>query len=157
MPPNTRDREVILTYAQHMAFKLGTRMRKHQMEAKTYWMGLRTELGWIGQKARLPLFSDDQRKIYQLFQEVIQLHWQGEGVSQIQLTALDPRPAAMQLDLFASNSAEQQMQARLHSALDNINQRYGAATLLPARLLNRSDMPNVIAPAWKPDGLRQTI
>jgi DNA polymerase-4 len=127
------------------------------MEAKTYWMGLRTELGWIGQKARLPLFSDDQRKIYQLFQEVIQLHWQGEGVSQIQLTALDPRPAAMQLDLFASSSAEQQMQTRLHSALDNINQRYGAATLLPARLLNRSDMPNVIAPAWKPDGLRQTI
>ena len=157
MPPNTRDREVILTYAQHMAFKLGTRMRKHQIEAKTYWMGLRTELGWIGQKARLPLFSDDQRKIYQLFHEVIQLHWQGEGVSQIQLTALDPRPAAMQLDLFASNSAEQQMQARLHGALDNINQRYGAATLLPARLLNRSDMPNVIAPAWKPDGLRQTI
>lgn len=157
MPPNTRSREVILTYAQHMAFKVGTRMRKHQLEARTYSIGLRTELGWIGQKARLALFSDDQRKIFQLCREVIQLHWQGESVRQIQVTALDPQPAAMQLDLFASSSAEQQMQTRLHSAMDNINQRYGAFTLSPARLLDRSDMPNVIAPAWKPDGLRQTI
>jgi DNA polymerase-4 len=157
MPPNTRDREVILTYAQHMAFKVGTRMRKHQLEARSYWLGLKTEFGWLGEKTRLPLFSDDQNKIYQLCSKIIALHWQGEGVWQIQLTALDPRPATMQLDLFASSAAEQQMQSRLHSAMDNINQRYGAFTLSPARLLNRSDMPNVIAPAWKPDGLRQTI
>lgn len=157
MPPNTRDREVILTYAQHMAFKVGTRMRQHQLEARTYWVGLKTEFGWIGQKARLALFGDDPRKIFQLCREVIQLHWRGEGVWQIQVTALDPQPTAMQLDLFATSAAEQQMQARLYSAMDSINQRYGAFTLSPARLLNRSDMPNVIAPAWKPDGLRQTI
>ncbi len=157
MPPDTRSRDVILTYAQHMAFKVGTRMRKHQLEARTFSIGLKTEFGWIGQKARLALFSDDQRKIYQLCREVIQAHWQGESVWQIQVTALDPQPAAMQLDLFAASAAEQQMQARLHLAMDGINQRYGALTLSPARLLGRSDMPNVIAPAWKPNGLRQTI
>jgi DNA polymerase-4 len=157
MPPNTRSREVVLTYAQHMAFKVGVRMRKHQLEARSYWIGLKTEFGWVGAKARLSLYSHDERKIFQLCREVIELHWRGEGVWQIQVTALDPRPMAMQLDLFASTSAEQQMQSRLHTAMDSINQRYGAFTLSPARLLNRSDMPNVIAPAWKPDGLRQTI
>ena len=34
---------------------------------------------------------------------------------------------------------------------------YGEFALAPARLLNRSSMPNVIAPAWKPYGHRQTL
>jgi len=41
--------------------------------------------------------------------------------------------------------------------MDAINQRYGEFALAPARLLNRSDMPNVIAPAWKPHGHRRTV
>ena len=43
------------------------------------------------------------------------------------------------------------------AAMDRINNRYGEFALTPARLLNRSTMPNVIAPAWKPFGHRQTI
>jgi DNA polymerase-4 len=45
----------------------------------------------------------------------------------------------------------------VNAAVDDINQRYGEFTLAPARLLQRSSMPNVIAPAWKPSGLRKTI
>jgi DNA polymerase-4 len=41
--------------------------------------------------------------------------------------------------------------------MDAINQRYGEFALTPARLLNRSSMPNVIAPAWKPFGHRKTV
>lgn len=44
-----------------------------------------------------------------------------------------------------------------NAAMDRINNRYGEFTLAPARLLNLSKMPNVIAPAWKPSGHRQTI
>ncbi len=62
----------------------------------------------------------------------------------------------MQMDLF-STQAEDTTRQQLNCAMDSINERYGELTLSPARLLNRSDMPNVIAPAWKPDGLRQTI
>ena len=47
--------------------------------------------------------------------------------------------------------------AATNATMDNINNRYGEFTLAPARLLNRSTMPNVIAPAWKPYGHRQTI
>jgi len=46
---------------------------------------------------------------------------------------------------------------QLDQAVDAINDRYGELTLAPALLLNRSTMPNVIAPAWKPTGHRQTI
>ena len=41
--------------------------------------------------------------------------------------------------------------------MDLINERFGEFKVAPAMLLNRSDMPNVIAPAWKPYGHRQTI
>ena len=156
MPPNTRDRSTILTYLQHMCSKVGTRMRRHDMEAKTFWIGFRSQHGWRGSKTRLSEFSNDQQQIYQLGRLILEMHWQGEGIHQLQVTALDPRPAAMQLDLFSAKT-EEKMHAQLNITIDRINERYGELALSPARLLNKSDMPNVIAPAWKPDGLRQTI
>jgi DNA polymerase-4 len=45
----------------------------------------------------------------------------------------------------------------LYSTLDEINDRYGEFTIAPAQMLHRSKMPNVISPAWKPYGHRQTI
>ena len=156
MPPNTRNRDVLLTYLQHMCSKVGARMRRHEMEARTFWVGLRIEGGWLGNKSQLAEFSNDQQKIYQLGRRIIDLYWKGEGIHQIQVTALDPRPAAMQMDLFSTQEEEKSHQ-QLNSAMDSINERYGELTLSPARLLNRSEIPNVIAPAWKPDGLRQTI
>ncbi len=157
MPPGTTSRNVILTYLQHMCSKVGARMRQHHMEARCYWIALKSETGWIGAKARLPVYSNDHRKLFRLGRQIIHSHWRGEGVRQIQVTALDPRPAALQMDMFAAADEADRQRQRLYQAMDGINQRYGQFTLSPARLLNRSDMPNVIAPAWKPDGLRQTI
>jgi DNA polymerase-4 len=82
--------------------------------------------------------------------------WSGEGVSQVQVTALDPRPAEGQMQLFAE-AVQDPRRTRANIVMDAINRRYGEFTLAPARLLDRSDMPNVIAPAWKPSGHRQTI
>ena len=157
MPPGTTSREVILTYLQHMCSKVGARMRKHHMEARTYRVALKSETGWLGAKARLDVFSNDHRKLFRLGKQVIATHWRGEGVRQIQVTALDPQPEAMQLDMFTLDDEARKQKQRLNNAMDSINTRYGQLTLSPARLLNRSDMPNVIAPAWKPEGLRQTI
>lgn len=157
MPPDTKDYNTILTYCQHMSYKVGSRMRRYDLEAKTYWTGLRTTYGWIGEKTRLPLYSNDHRKIFKLCKSVIKNNWKGEGVNQIQITALDPQPMSMQLDMFDTDYESQQQSRQLNFALDKINQRYGEFTVSPARLLKRSEMPNVIAPAWKPDGLRQTV
>jgi len=156
LPPDTRDRNTLLTYLQHMCSKVGTRMRRHEMEAKTFWIGLRTDNGWLGSKSRLGEFSNDQQKIYRLGRTVLDLNWQGEGIHQVQVTALDPQPVSLQMDMLSTQKDEKHRQ-QLNCTMDNINERYGEMVLSPARLLNRSDMPNVIAPAWKPDGLRQTI
>ncbi len=157
MPPNTRNRNQILTYLQHMCSKVGARLRRHDFEARTFWVGLRTEFGWIGDKVYLAGFSNDHRYIYNTCRFTLELAWCGEGVHQIQVTALDPRPAAMQLDMFGGSLEKIELQKQLNRTMDQINSRYGEFTLSPARLLDRSDMPNVIAPAWKPEGHRQTI
>ena len=81
-------------------------------------------------------------------------YWRGEGVYQVQVTALDPRPTNQQLELFTQTKSQKK---DLCMAIDEVNQRYGEFSISPARLLNRSKMPNVIAPAWKPFGHRQTI
>lgn len=157
MPPNTRDRQIILTYLQHMCSKVGARLRRHDFEARTFWFGLRSQHDWLGEKIRLESFSDDHQQLYrQCLQRLTQI-WHGEGVWQIQITALDPRPAGMQDDLFATHPEQAMRDKQLHIAMDSINQRYGEFTLSSARLLNRSDMPNVIAPAWKPSGHRRTV
>ena len=82
-------------------------------------------------------------------------HWRGEGILQVQITALDPIPVDGLLELFAE-LATSEHHAR-NQAMDSVNARYGEPTLAPARLLKRSSRPNVILPAWKPHGPRQSI
>lgn len=154
VPPNTRDRELLLTYLLHMSEKLGARLRRHGFTAKYYFIGLRTRDGWVGDKLRLTAPGDDGGAIFQLCRFVMENLWHGEGVHQVQVTALDPQPGRRQMELFGRHD---ETQDQVNAVMDQVNRRYGEFALAPATLLKRSDMPNVIAPAWKPHGHRQTL
>ncbi len=154
VPPNTRDNEVLLTYFRHMSEKLASRLRHHDMQAQHFYIGLKTSEVWLSIKLRLAHPDNDASAIFKLCRYLMINRWQQQGVFQIQVTALDPQPTDQQLELFTPQREEQQQR---NAIMDSINQRFGEFSLTPARLLNRSDMPNVIAPTWKPDGHRQTI
>jgi DNA polymerase-4 len=154
VPPDTRSRQVLLIYLQHMSEKVAARLRRHDMQAQKFFIGLLTRDGWVGDKLQNVMPTNDGLLIFKLGKKVLQTNWQGEGVHQVQVTALDPQPAAVQLELFAEPLADHSGSNRV---MDAINQRYGEFALTPARLLNRSSMPNVIAPAWKPFGHRKTV
>ncbi len=154
VPPNTRDRELLLTYLLHMSEKVGARLRRHGLQATTFFIGLRTVEGWLGGKRRCALPTDDGRRIMTLCQSVLRENWVGQGVHQVQVTALGPIEAGKQGELF---DAMDETRGELNAVMDEVNRRYGEFALAPARLLGRSSMPNVIAPAWKPHGHRQTI
>lgn len=98
--------------------------------------------------------TSDSKDIFQLASFLIMQHWQGEPVSQIQVTALDPMDSGFQTDFFEKNDPKRE---QLYSVIDQINDRYGEFTIAPLPMLHRSKMPNVISPAWKPYGHRQTI
>ena len=92
--------------------------------------------------------------IFALCRRALDEAWEGEGIHQVQVTALDPRPSSQQIEMFAPNRDRRRL---LHAAIDRVNDRFGSLALAPARLLGRSDMPDVIAPAWKPTGHRRTV
>ena len=153
MPPNTTDKDIILTYLLHMSEKVAARLRRHHLQAHHFYVGLNAANGWLTQKPRLANPTQDERLIYGLCKTFLNREWQGDGIHQVQVTALNPHSVIGQLTLFDNNTDT----TTHHKVMDNINQRYGELCLAPARLLNRSSMPNVIAPAWKPFGHRQTI
>jgi len=155
IPPNTKDQQLILTYLLHMSEKLGARLRQHAMVAKTFSLGLCAADAWLGLKMQTPLPIDDGQIIYGLCKEVLDTCWRGEGIYQVHVGALDPRAKDSQLELFSEVGLPDHSIA--NQIIDRINQRYGEFTVAPARLLNRSTMPNVIAPSWKPFGHRETI
>jgi DNA polymerase-4 len=154
MPPATRDHEVIVMYLEHMAFKVAVRLRRYNLVAQVFSIGLNTDLGWIGNKYRTEIPTNDSRPLIVLCQRMLAEHWQGQGVHQVHVCALDPRDVTAQPDMFAPGDPKREA---LNKAMDKINAKYGEFTLAPALLLNRSSMPNVISPAWKPFGHRQTI
>jgi len=154
MPPDTRDRELIRIWLLHMSTRVGARLRKHRLQATTFFIGLRTREGWVGGQLRCALPTDDGGVIMSLCYRVMEEIWAGQGVHQVQVTALDPVETGNQVDMFAVEDA---VQREVNAVMDAVNQRYGELVLSPARLLHRSTMPNVIAPAWKPFGHRQTI
>jgi len=155
MPPQTKDLTTILTYFQHMSEKVAARLRKHHFKASHFYIGLKTEQGWLQTKAKLSQATDDGQTLFTQCRQFTMKHWQGQGVWQVQVTALNPN-CEQQADLFAETDHKQQRE-KLNIAIDEINQRYGEFAVAPSRLIDRSAMPNVIAPSWKPTGHRKTI
>lgn len=155
MPPETTDSLTILTYLQHMSEKVAVRLRRYYFQARWFFIGLKTARGWLKQQCTSSLYTDDGQVIYQLCRAFVDQCWRGEGVWQVQVTALSPQQG-QQGDLFAATEVMENRE-QINQAMDRINQRFGELTLAPARLLGRSQMPNVIAPAWQPNGHRKTI
>ncbi len=160
VPPNTTDKTILLTYLLHMSEKVAARLRKHDMQAKQFFIGLlvlNKQLNsreWLGGKFKTALPTNNGQTIFNLCRNVLNKHWQQQGVHQVQVTALKPTASNQQYEMFYPQPTQQD---ECNKVMDCINNQYGEFTLAPARLLNRSSMPNVIAPAWKPFGHRKTV
>ena len=154
MPPGTKDREVILMYLEHMSFKVAVRLRRYNLAAQVFSIGLNSDFGWIGSKYRTEIPTNDSRPLVVLCHSMVAEHWRGQGVHQVHVAALDPRTVSAQPDMFSLAAPRRDA---LNKTMDAINAKYGEFTVSPARLVDRSSMPNVISPAWKPFGHRQTI
>lgn len=155
MPPNTTSDTIVDAFLMHMCEKLGARLRQHQFHAQHFFAGLlNNDIGWFGGTGKSIQATNDSREIFQLASFLIHQYWHGEPVCQIQVTAIDPHEGSLQIDFF---TAINEKRNSLFKVLDEINNRYGEFAIAPAPLLYRSQMPNVIAPAWKPYGHRQTI
>lgn len=155
LPPKTKSREVLLIYFQHMAEKVGSRLRKHHYIAEEFYIAFRSEDDWIGSKMKLEQATNDGAKIYALCKAFVMAHYAGRICRQVTVTALNPSHHK-QTDLFIDSQQDEKRKA-LNQTIDSINERFGEFTVAPLQMLGRSKMPNVIAPAWKPSGHRRFI
>lgn len=156
MPPNSKGRDILLTYFQHMAEKVGARLRRFGFQSADFFVGIKTrERGYIATKIKLDHPTDDGGLIFKVCLEFVRSTYQQEICRQVQIIAMNP-VSTVQLELFSDNGVKQK-RSELNSAVDAINDRYGEFTVAPTRVIGRSEMPNVIAPAWKPEGHRKTI
>jgi DNA polymerase-4 len=187
LPPRTATARVIEIYLRHMCEKVAARLRRYDMQAGRLYLGLRLETPCkssptrsarsscdnenIGQLFTLPYGPPDGRRLFELAQKFLRHRWHGAAVTHVQVTALHLRSTSGQLELFSTadvqgctsvagagyaGASDTRVLSRF-STIDRINARYGEFTVAPATLLERSTMPNVIAPAWRPDGHRQHI
>ena len=154
IPPDTQSAELLYIFYMHMSEKVGRRLRKNDLQAQTFAIGLRTVLGWEGVKCKTQLATDDGGEVFELCRAFLEQCWSGSGGFQVQVTALDPQPKSRQGDLFDQPDTQHE---QVNQVIDQINIRYGEWAIFRAPLVRRSDMPNVIAPAWKPYGHRESI
>jgi DNA polymerase-4 len=96
----------------------------------------------------------DGRRFFEPARTLFRECWHGEAVTQVQVTATHLHNTSGQLELFTPDEVRA---IQRFAAIDHINRKYGEFTVAPATILGRSSMPNVIAPAWRPDGHRQHI
>lgn len=156
LPPRTTSQQVVETYLRHMCEKVAARLRRYGLQTGRLYIGLRCpELG-DSPGVTYALFPNmpDGLQFFGYARQFLKAHWHGAVVSHVQVTATELKDANTQLELFALADVRN---LRRFGAVDRINLKYGEFTLAPATLLGRSTMPNVIAPAWRPDGLRQHI
>ena len=154
LPPNTCDKQTIETYLQHMSEKVAQRMRQYGFKAQKYSISLRTPKGQVGNKFKLEAANNDGLAIYQLAKCLMENAWQGAIVSHVQVTALDPVIKSVQPDLFCAINEDK---ACLNAMMDEVNDKFGHYSLMPAKLVKRSSMPDVIAPAWRPEDVRKSV
>ncbi len=153
IPPNTKDKATLLLFLNHMAEKVAYRLRRHTLAAQRFSVGIRMDTGWLTIKCVSTFPTDDGNQIYKMARQLIETSWHGEGVFQCQVTALDPAPRDLQADLFS----EVKIKPSYHTVMDKINARYGMGALTNAIRMQALQMPDVISPAWRPEGHRSTI
>jgi len=159
LPPRTIERRVIEIYLRHMCEKVAARLRRYALQSGRLYVGLRYRAGGVDAVFEVPYGAPDGKAFFECAHRLLNEQWQGQAVIQVQITATHLRDAGGQLDLFPADAAASPAARRMRraAAIDCINARFGEFTLAPAELLARSSMPNVIAPAWRPDGHRQHI
>jgi DNA polymerase-4 len=155
MPPETKDRHIILTYFQHMSEKLAVRLRHNGYKASQFFIALKTQQGWLKARSQIHYATNDGKTIFSVCQQFVATIWQGQGAWQIRIVALNLL-SGQQTDLFEDLIPHEQ-RSKINAAVDEINEKFGEFAIAPSRLINRSEMPNVIAPSWQPEGHRKTI
>ncbi|HYF97831.1 MAG TPA: DNA polymerase IV [Coxiellaceae bacterium] len=154
LPPQTYNKVVILSYIAHMADKVGRRLRAHNKTAQWFSFAFKTYKGWFSTNLKTILPTADGQLLYKLAYQVFNKLWDGTAVIQCQITAYNPQAMGGQLDLFAEPDKRRE---ELNKIVDAIQKRFGTKSIAHGSCYEPLSTPDVISPAWRPDGVRNSV
>jgi len=151
LPPKTNDKRKLFTFYQHMSERVAARLRKHNMVSNRYFIGWQSYDDSFGTTENTHA-TNDGKLIFDLCKKILDTQWNGQSIFSIQVTAIEPFSDIGQTDLFTipENKA-------LNKTIDAINGKFGKNVVRKGLMIDDLETPDVISPAWKPSGHRQTI
>ena len=140
---NTKNHKVLLNNFRRITEMVAKRMRNNQMLGKTIHISLRdSDRKWYGYNTKLGRYTDSGPIIYAKVEDLFNsLNWQKEtrlvavGVSNLIHEKYRMQP------LFH----EDQREELINKTVDNINDRWGKFTIIPASTLNADETKHKIS------------
>lgn len=152
LPPGTRDTLVLRAYLAMLCDRLAGRLRAHRLVACVLQVSLLTGHGWFSAEIR-PVRGEASGAT------IARAAWQALGAAagcppfrQLHIAATRLASEHDQADLFCAPAPR-----GLDAALDAIHQRFGRQALVRGVQLVADPLPDVISPAWRPDGVRRSV
>lgn len=154
LPPNTKDKELIERYFYYCCDKVASRLRQGKLFAKRITVGMAMRRRRIKHMEDFAMAINDEAQFFQVAKHLIN-QWDGEGVYKIGLYLEHLCDQAhYQKDFFTHPETAHD---RLNAIRDTINARFGTGSMKTARAMQVPALTDVIAPAWKPDGVRNSV
>lgn len=132
LPSGMGDGPLLRRTFDHLADKVASRLRETHLDAQQFYIGLRTDRGWLGGRFLTTQPTDDGQAIGRLCREVLLRVWQGEDVDQVQVTALDPVSVGIHMKVFPK--VEKNSRRAIHQVVDQIDFQFDAKLIAPASL-----------------------
>lgn len=135
----TRDREKVARLLMKLCEKTGRRLRKHDYQAQGIFLGIGFENGaWWGKSRRSRALIYSTQEIYVRVMHLLDMVEFPARVTHLNIAVFDVVPASpVQMGLFDGTRLDTRSLAK---ASDDINNRYGEFTVVPASMANMQDV-----------------
>jgi len=132
LPPNIKDKNIILYYFAHMVAKLTHRMRVNNFYSDYFLIAMRAKnKKWFKDKVKLTISNNSQHGLMNLVKLFMEKNWHSDCITQVQITALR-LCSSKQIDILDSNCKVK----RLNRVIDAINTKYDNNCITYARIIS---------------------
>jgi DNA polymerase-4 len=146
------DRDEMETCLLQLSEKVGRRMRKNHFTGRTVALTVRyTDFTSFTKRKSIPEFLYNGYDIYLVAREILLGTDLKMPVRLLGVSVANLAQDVLQLPLLE----DEQKKIKATDALDAINNKYGEFTVTRARLLEQYEHAGVIAPSWKPAGVKR--
>ena len=149
---NVSDNESIERYILQLSEMVGRRLRRSHYSGRTVALTLRySNFHTFTKRRTIKEYINDGLDIYLAALDVLRLIRLRYAVRLLGVSVSNLVKDYGQIPLFK----EERDRISVIQAMDKINDRYGEFSVIRARLLDRYQHKGVIAPAWRPTGVRR--